>query len=99
MDFTDFQEHKMNTTLIAERVLDHTEMLIEALKHNYVEYCIRGHKRSANLADRVEEKAYHMSKVEEVKNHCPIDFLIDTGRNFTFQDTFLLIEIEACGFA
>lgn len=82
MDFTDFQEHKMNTTLIAERVLDHTEMLIEALKHNYVEYCIRGHKRSANLADRVEEKAYHMSKIEEVKNHCPIDFLIDTGRKY-----------------
>ena len=47
-----------------------TMMLCDALEHNFTEYTVRAHKRSANLADRVEDKAYHEMKIKEAQEKC-----------------------------
>ena len=65
---------------IADNVLKYTQMLIEALKHNYVQYSIRGHQRSAERGDSVE---YHLRCVDELKSgKCPIDYVIETGKKY-----------------
>ena len=65
---------------IANNVLKYTQMLIEALKHNYVQYSIRGHQRSAERGDSVE---YHLRCVDELKSGiCPIDYEIQSGKKY-----------------
>ena len=59
-----------------------TLMLCDALEHNFTEYKVRSYKRSANLADRVEDKAYYESKIEEAKKECAVSFTIDEGRKY-----------------
>lgn len=61
-------------------VLRHTHALIEALKHNYVQYSIRGHQR---FVERGESVDYHQQKIDELKNgDCPIDYVIETGKKY-----------------
>ena len=57
-------------------------MLCDALEHNFTEYKVRSYKRSANLADRVEDKAYYESKIEEAKKECAVSFTIAEGRKY-----------------
>jgi len=74
---------------IADSVLKHTQMLIEALKHNYVQYAIRGHQRAIenfnytyDTTDSVQSQ-YHQQKIDELKNGiCPIDYVIETGKKY-----------------
>jgi hypothetical protein len=65
---------------IADNVLKHTHLLIEALKHNYVQYAIRGHQKFVNDVDTQE---YHARKIDELRNgECPIDYVIETGKKY-----------------
>lgn len=65
---------------IAENVLKHTYALIEALKHNYVQYAIRGHYRSIKQGENV---MYHENAADELKNgKCPIDYVIESGKKY-----------------
>ena len=57
-------------------------MLCDALEQNFTEYKVRSYKRSANLADRVEDKAYYESKIEEAKKNVTFSFTIDEGRKY-----------------
>jgi hypothetical protein len=85
MDFTDFKVHKMNTTLIAERVLDHTEMLCEALRQNYIDQCIRGHEGSLRRLEGNTDTAigYHQRCIAELKaGNSPVKFTIESGRKY-----------------
>ena len=74
---------------IAENVYKHTLALIEALKHNYVQYAIRGHQRAIenfnytyDTTDSVQSQ-YHQRKIDELKNgDCPIDYVIETGKKY-----------------
>ena len=74
---------------IADNVLKHTQMLIEALKHNYVQYAIRGHQRAIenfnytyDTTNSVQSQ-YHQQKIDELKNGiCPIDYVIETGKKY-----------------
>ena len=59
-----------------------TMLLCDALEHNFTEYTVRAHKRSANLADRVEDKAYHEMKIKEAQEKCAVKFTIDEGRKY-----------------
>jgi len=78
MSTTEMQLQAQET--IADNVLKYTQMLIEALKHNYVQYSIRGHQRSAERGDSVE---YHLRCVDELKSgKCPIDYVIETGKKY-----------------
>jgi len=74
---------------IAENVLKHTYALIEALKHNYVQYAIRGHQRSIENYNFTYDGSvsvqsqHHARKIDELKNgDCPIDYVIETGKKY-----------------
>jgi hypothetical protein len=62
-------------------VYKNTLLLIEALKHNYVEYCIRGHQRL--LFRDLNNVTYHEEQIEKLKNgDCPIDYQVETGKKY-----------------
>ena len=65
---------------IADSVLKNTHLLIAALKDNYREYSIRGHKRSVDKGESVD---YHQQRIDELRNGIlPIDYVIDSGRKY-----------------
>ena len=58
-----------------------TLMLIDALKHNYVEYAIRGHQRS--IAIHGTQVEYHQQRIDELKSgDCSIDYVIESGNKY-----------------
>lgn len=58
-----------------------TLMLIDALKHNYVEYAIRGHQRS--IAVHGTQVEYHQQRIGELKSgDCSIDYVIESGKKY-----------------
>ncbi len=75
---------------IADSVVSYTQMLIEALKHNYIQYAIRGHQRNIELEEEnpaitfySHSSEYHRQKIDELRNGiCPIDYVIETGRKY-----------------
>lgn len=78
--FIDFPAQQQAKQQIAENVVKWTQMLIEALKHNYIQYSIRGHQK---FVDDNETKEYHLRKIDELKNgDCPIDYQIETGKKY-----------------
>jgi len=78
--FIDFPAQQQAKQKIAENVVKWTQMLIEALKHNYVEYSIRGHQHSIEKDMNVD---YHLRKIDELKNgDCPIDYQVETGKKY-----------------
>ena len=79
MSTTTMQAQAQQT--IAESVLKNTLLLIEALKDNYRQYSIRGHKQSLNRFDAVP--GYHQQKIDELKSgKCDIDYTIETGKKY-----------------
>lgn len=81
--FVDFPAQQQAKQQIADNVVKWTEMLIEALKHNYVETAIRGHKQSFERATTDFEVTHHARKIDELKNgDCPIDYVIETGKKY-----------------
>jgi hypothetical protein len=63
-----------------EVIINYTQMLIEALKDNYRQYAIRGHKRYIDLAENVE---YHQQKIDDLKSgKSEIDYTIETGKKY-----------------
>lgn len=78
--FIDFPAQQQAKQQIAENVVKWTDMLIEALKHNYIEYCVRGHQRHL---DDPTTKEYHQRKIDEMKNgDCDIDYTVETGKKY-----------------
>ena len=55
---------------------------VDALEHNFTEYTVRAHKCSANLADRVEDKAYHEMKIKEAQEKWCFKFTFEEGRKY-----------------
>ena len=80
----------MTTTLqvqaqqtIADSILKNTYLLIEALKDNYRQYAINGHKNSIRRAKRGENVDYHLVRIKELKNgDCSIDYQVETGKKY-----------------
>jgi hypothetical protein len=70
----------MNTTLTAERVHDYTEMLCEALKHDYVEM---GIKRCEFFRAGDPDGIYYKKRIQELKDgiNC-YDYIIEKGRKY-----------------
>jgi hypothetical protein len=55
-------------------------MLIDALKGNYCQYSISGHK---HYVEKGENAQYHIACIEKLrKGDCPIDYEIETGRKY-----------------
>ena len=80
--FADYVAQQDARNTIQLNIRKWTMMLCDALEHNFTEYKVRSYKRSANLADRVEDKAYYESKIEEAKKECAVSFTIDEGRKY-----------------
>jgi hypothetical protein len=78
--FADYAAQEQARQSIADAVLLHTYTLCEALKHNYVEYAIRGHQK---FVGDPETKDYHQRKIDELKaGECPIDYVIESGNKY-----------------
>ena len=78
--FIDFPAQQQAKQQIADNVVKHTQMLIEALKDNYREYSIRGHQKFVNDAETQE---YHQRKIDELKSgKSDIDYTIETGKKY-----------------
>jgi len=79
--FADYAAQEQARQSIADAVLLHTYTLCEALKHNYVEYAIRGHQRS--IAIHGTQVEYHQQRIDELKSgDCSIDYEIESGRKY-----------------
>jgi hypothetical protein len=65
-------------------VLGHTYALCEALRQNYINYCIRSHQHNINkngISDA--EECYHLACIEELKKGiCDYEFYPETGRKY-----------------
>lgn len=78
--FVDYAAQAEARQTIADNVLKNTRLLIEALKHNYVEYSIRGHQKFLNDPETQE---YHQRKIDELKNgQCDIDYVVESGKKY-----------------
>ncbi|AFK66432.1 hypothetical protein SWPG_00185 [Synechococcus phage S-CBM2] len=78
--FTDYLYDLPNKQQTMQNVLKYTEMLIESLKQNYVQYAIRGHQRHVVDADT---HCYHKEQIVKLRNgDCPIDYMIETGKRY-----------------
>ena len=78
--FVDYAAQADARQTIADNVLKNTYLLIEALKQNYVQYCIRGHEKFWNDPETQE---YHQRKIEELKSgKCDIDYVIESGKKY-----------------
>ena len=83
--FIDFPAQQQAKQQIAENVVKWTQMLIEALKQNYVEYSIRGHQRSLERLEGNTDTgvAYHKRRIEDLKSgECDIDYVIESGKKY-----------------
>ena len=81
-DYAAQQEARKNIELA---VLGHTFALCEALRQNYLEYAIRGHKRSLERLEGNTDTgiSYHKSCIEKLKQGIsPVDFIVDSGRKY-----------------
>ena len=57
-----------------------TLMLCDALKHNYINYCIKMHERSQSVEDPT---GYHQECIDKLKNgESDYDFFIEEGRKY-----------------
>jgi hypothetical protein len=65
---------------IATAVLGHSYALCEALRQNYLQSAIKGHKRSA---ERGESTDYHISAIDKLRQGIsPVDFQLVSGRKY-----------------
>jgi len=79
--FADYVAEQDAKNTIQLNVLKHCYMLIDALKHNYIVYAIRGHQRS--IAIHGTQVDYHQQRIDELKNGiCPIDYVIESGKKY-----------------
>jgi len=78
--FADYAAAQDARNNIANAVLGHTYALCEALRQNYVETAIRGHKRSAERGESVD---YHNACIQDLsKGNSPVQFYPETGRKY-----------------
>ena len=83
--FADYAAQQDARNTIQLNVTKWCYMLIDALKHNYVESAIRGHQRSLERLEGNTDTGinYHQSKIEELKSGvCPIDYVIESGNKY-----------------
>ena len=79
--FANYVAEQDASNTIQLNVTKWTLMLIDALKHNYVEYAIRGHQRS--IAIHGTQVEYHQQRIDELKSgDCSIDYVIESGKKY-----------------
>lgn len=80
-EFADFKAQQDARNTLELNVRKWSLMLIDALKDNYREYAIRGHKQSMHREPSSTE--YHQRCIDELSNGVlPIDYEIVTGKKY-----------------
>jgi hypothetical protein len=87
--FTQFVAQQDARNTIQLNVIKWTYMLCDALRQNYVDSAIKGHKRAIenlnytyDTTDSVQTQ-YHEACITDLKNgSCPIDYLIESGKKY-----------------
>ena len=70
----------MNNTTVPELVYKWTEMYCEALKHSYIQYSIKMHKRSQSIEDPT---GYHQRCIDKLKNgESDYSYEIEKGKKY-----------------
>ena len=83
--FADYVAQQDARNTIELNVRKWTLMLCDALRQNYINYCIDSHERSIYLADAGDSFSanYHKSCIYELKNGvCDYNFFIEEGRKY-----------------
>ena len=83
--FADYVAQQDARNTIQLNVRKWTLMLCDALRQNYINYCIDSHERSIYLADAGDSFStnYHQSCIEALKNgESDYDFFIKEGRKY-----------------
>jgi hypothetical protein len=76
-DYAAAQEAREN---IALAVLGHTLALCEALRQDYVAFCLRQH---THLIQKHGPDEHHQREIDKLKDGiCPVEFVIETGRKY-----------------
>ena len=79
--FADFCATQDARNTIELNVRKYTLMLCDALKQNYIGYCIKMHKRSITVDGDFAN--YHHESIEKLKNgESDYDFIIESGRKY-----------------
>tara|TARA_Y100000401_G_scaffold89336_1_gene74863 strand:+ start:359 stop:802 length:444 start_codon:yes stop_codon:yes gene_type:complete len=77
-EFANFVVTQDAKNTIQLNVRKYTLMLCDAIKLNYIEYCIKHHKRAISKGNEIG--SYHKDAIEELKNGiCDYDFYIEEG--------------------
>ena len=80
VEFADFVATQDARNTIQLNVRKWTLMLCDALKHNYITYCIKMHERSQSVEDPT---GYHQECIDKLKNgESDYDFFIEEGRKY-----------------
>ena len=78
--FADYAAQQEARENIALAVLGHTFALCEALRQNYISYCIKGHYRSLQLGENTD---YHERCIADLKTgNYGYKFYPETGRKY-----------------
>ena len=78
--YTKFIKQRQPMPSTQQEILKYTEMLCEALKHNFIQENIRRHKFLIPSSDNPQ---YHEERIQEFKDgKCDYDFVIESGRKY-----------------
>jgi len=78
--FADFCAEQDARNTIQLNVVKWCWMLTDALRQNYIDQAIRGHKR---YVDRGENAHYHQACITDLSSgRCPIDYQIESGKKY-----------------
>ena len=79
-EFSDFCAQRDAQNTLQLNVIKWCWMLTDALRQNYIDYSIRGHKR---FVERGESVDYHNACIQDLSSgRCPIDYQIESGKKY-----------------
>lgn len=83
--FDQYVEQQDARNTIQLNVVKWCWMLTDALRQNYIDYSIRGHKRSIYNANPEDFHGihYHTACIQDLRSgRCPIDYQIESGKKY-----------------
>lgn len=78
--FADFAAEQDARNTLQLNVIKWCYMLTDALRQNYIDYAIRGHKHQIERGESVD---YHKACIADLSSgRCPIDYQIESGKKY-----------------
>lgn len=81
--FDQYVSEKTAQNTIQLNVTKYCHMLCDALKQNFIEYSLKQHERSIEMADEQSSINYHKTCIAKLNQGiCDYDFIIESGRKY-----------------